>query len=62
MSPAALIILQLVAQYGPVIAKRIHDAVNQGMGPDGKPTEAMWDNLIAIENESASKFKAALNG
>jgi len=61
MNPLIPIILQLVAQYGPVVARGIVNAVNSGMGADGRPTDAMWEKLIVLENESHAKFATALS-
>ena len=60
MSPAALIAIQLIAQYGPTFAQQIINLVNKDVTDGGQIKPETWDKLIAIENSSAAQFKAAL--
>lgn len=55
-----LAILQLIATHGIPLAMRIYNVVTNHFESNGAPTEALWANLLKLENESNTKFVAAL--
>ena len=49
-------IILLIAQYGPVVAKSIYDAVKTWKNPN-QPTDAEWNDLLAINAKPLSDYE-----